>query len=240
MCRGIQVVSLSCTLQAISPRQSSRSGESPGKSRTCSVQGADNFDLPSKDVRSHTSTHKTEYVSGAVNILELSVKSSINVDFYASSNHVIETIIRKLVLFNARLKNKIDTGYFVEGVIRKDLSPREMTIDGFIYIYWFLANFGHIKIGVTNRSVEVRRQEWKRQCGHEPKLVYPVSEDQRQRVPHVYRVEAIAQSELRKRRRKEFKCNTCHRAHQEWFEKSAPAAIAAIKKIVGLDMERAL
>ncbi len=201
-----------------------------------SVQGINEPKLPDRDLRSHTSTVevkqelKMKQISGTVDDLELSTNRPVDIEFSPQRNRGIKTIIRSLVPYDAKIKNKIDTVSLIKGVIMKDLSPRDIAKDGFIYIYWFPVNFGHIKIGVTTRSIEVRLREWKKQCGHEPELVYPKSPEVRQRIPHVFRVEAIVQAELREFRRKELKCKTCYRAHKEWFEKSTPAAITAVKR----------
>ncbi len=200
-----------------------------------SVQGINESKLPDRDLRSHTSTVevkqelRVKQISGTVDDLELSTKRPVDIEFSPQRNRGIETIIRSLVPYDAKIKNKIDTVSLIKGVMMKDLSPRDIAKDGFIYIYWFPVNFGHIKIGVTTRSIELRLREWKKQCGHEPELVYPKSPEDRQRIPHVFRVEAIVQAELREFRRRELKCKTCYRAHKEWFEKSTPAAIKAVK-----------
>ena len=206
------------------------------KSLSGSVQGTSDSNLLDRDFRSQTSVPKVKqtlevkHIPGAVNDLELSVERKIDIDFSPRKNSGIETVIRRFVPFDAIVKDEIHKMNLVADAIRKDLSKRDIAKDGFIYIYWFPVNFGHIKIGMTTRSSEERLREWKNLCGHEPELVYPKSPDDRQRVPHVFRVEAIVQAELRQSRRKEVRCNGCNKAHEEWFEKSTPTAIAAVKK----------
>lgn len=206
------------------------------KSFSGSVQGTRDSNLPDRDVRSHTSilkvkqTLEVKHIPGAVNDLELSLKRKIDTNFGPRKDSGIKTIIRRFVPYNVIVKDEINKMNLVASVIKKDLSARDIAKDGFIYIYWFPVNFGHIKIGVTTRSPEERLREWKNQCGHEPELVYPTSPDNRQRVPHVFRVEAIVQAELQQSRRREVRCNGCYKAHKEWFEKSTPAAVTAVKK----------
>ncbi len=177
------------------------------------------------NARSSTSPPALKYVSGVMT----TKKFPINYSFYRDTNRGMATMIRRLVPFDAKVRDKIQTREILEGAIRRDLIPREDK-DGFIYIYWFPANLGHIKIGVTTRSPEKRLQEWKNQCGHEPDLVYPILQEDMQRVPHAFRVETIVQAELRKFQRLEVKCDVCHKKHREWFEKSALDAIAAVRK----------
>ncbi len=201
-----------------------------------SVQGTNEPKLPDRDLRSHTSTVeakqelKVKNTSGTVDDLELSTKRPLEMEFSHLGNLGIKTYIRNLVPYDPKVKSMIDTVSLVKGVIMKDLSRTDIAKDGFIYIYWFPVNFGLLKIGVSTRSVDIRLREWKKKCGHEPKLVYPKSLEDMQRIPHVKRVEAIVHAELREFRMQELKCNTCHTSHQEWFEKSAPDAVTAVKK----------
>ena len=196
---------------------------------SCSVQATKDLCLPTTNVLSHTSTAGLEDLSGASALLDLSMK--YNLDFLRlNTRQETRTMIRGFVPYQARELDKVNTGASIEAAIKRDLLKSEMIKDGFIYIYWFPGNFGHLKIGHTGRAVEERLQEWKIQCGHDPILVYPISEGDRQRVPHVFRVEAIVQAELRKYRRKEVKCKGCHKAHIEWFEQSPSAAITSVRK----------
>ena len=194
-------------------------------SLSCSVYGTNDSHVPSENVQSHTSKPGLEDLSGTSGVLKFSMDFSI--DFLGPGKY--RAMIRGLVPYQAKVMDKVDTGAFVAAAIERDLLAREMDTDGFIYIYWFPGNFGHIKIGVTGRTVEKRLQEWKNQCGHDPILVYPISEDDKRRVPHVFRVEAIVQAELRKCRRKEKKCKGCHEDHKEWFEQSFSAAITSVR-----------
>lgn len=200
------------------------------RSLSVSSQSINDLNLPDRIVRSHTPTHEVKHIRRAVSVLELSMKRPVDIEFSHKGNLGTEIIIRKFVPYDPKIKNMFDTANLVKGVIWKDLSHRDIAKDGFIYIYWFPVNFGHIKIGVTTRSADVRLREWENQCGHKPELMYPKSIEDMQRVPHVWRVEAIVHAELRKFRRKEVECNACHKAHNEWFESSTSAAIIAVKK----------
>ncbi|KAI4177585.1 MAG: hypothetical protein LQ346_007641 [Caloplaca aetnensis] len=134
--------------------------------------------------------------------------------------------IRTFVPFDARAKSQGDTSDFVRGAIEKDLTPNE-TKTGYIYIYWFPGNFGHLKLGCTTRTVEVRLREWERQCGH--KVFQVVGADQ-EPMPHVHRVENILKAQLRNCRRKETRCLGCGKCHQEWFEQAQQEAIDSVQK----------
>ena len=194
-----------------------------------SVQDTDKSCLPSKKVQSHTSTSNLGDLPRKSGILEFSTECMM--DFLGPrTTYSIRTMIREFVPYAAQGMDKINTGAFVEAAIKRDLLKSETIKGGCIYIYWFPGNFGHLKIGVTTRTVEARLREWQRQCNHKPILVYPISEGDRQRVPNVFRVEAIVQAELRRYRRKEVECKGCHKAHKEWFEQSSSAAIASVKK----------
>ena len=135
--------------------------------------------------------------------------------------------IRTFVSYDSEPKGILNTESFLRGAIMRDLSPREIK-SGFIYIYWFPGNFGLIKIGVTTVDVKKRLKEWKNKCGHQPLLRYP--ELPMQRVPHVFRVEALVHAALRTCRKREVRCQGCGRNHIEWFEKTLPDAIAAVEK----------
>ena len=138
--------------------------------------------------------------------------------------------IRNFVPYDARAFSRVNTEDSVKGAVMQDLTPREIKHEGLIYIYWFPGNFGHIKIGVTSLSVEKRLQEWERQCKHKTYLAFPLTEGDRQPIPHVYRVEKIVQAELRNCRKKEISCIGCRKCHNEWFECSKETAILAIQK----------
>lgn len=201
-----------------------------------SVQDIYEPKLPDRNLRPHTSTieakqeSKDKITSGTVDDLQLSTKRRPEWEFSHMRDLGIKINFRNLVPYDPKVKSMIDTVSLVKGVIMKDFSRTEIAKDGFIYIYWFPVNFGLLKIGVSTRSVDVRLREWKDKCGHEPKLVYPKSPEDMQRIPHVNRVEKIVHAELREFQMQELECNTCHKLHREWFVKSAPDAIAAVKK----------
>lgn len=135
------------------------------------------------------------------------------------------THIRKFVPYDARAQTMKSMESFVEGAVTANLGKQEIEKAGHIYIYWFPGNFGHLKIGVTSRSVEERLREWERRCGHKTHRDEVIFD-----VPHVYRVEKIVQAQLRDRRKKEIGCKGCGRCHKEWFEVSREVAIAEAKR----------
>ncbi|KAL8753217.1 MAG: hypothetical protein Q9184_005483, partial [Pyrenodesmia sp. 2 TL-2023] len=140
-----------------------------------------------------------------------------------------KTCIRTFVPYDARAKSQIDTSDFVRGAIERNLTPREIST-GYIYIYWFPGNFGHLKLGCTTRTVDIRLRDWERQCGHKTYLGFPVAKEDQQPIPHVYRVENILKAQLRNCRRKEIRCHVCGKCHQEWFEEGKQEVIDAVRR----------
>ncbi|KAL8951537.1 MAG: hypothetical protein Q9222_002508 [Ikaeria aurantiellina] len=138
--------------------------------------------------------------------------------------------IRKFEPFDARAKSRTCTQGFVQGAMKKNLNATEAQSQGLVYIYWFPGNFGHIKIGVTSKSPEERLAAWRTQCGHEPLLIYPREEKDREPIPHVFRVEKLVQAQLRNCRRKQTLCRKCKKRHHEWFETATAEAIATVQR----------
>ena len=138
--------------------------------------------------------------------------------------------IRGLIPYDARARTTENTAVFVQGAMRRGLTRREVQTEGYIYIYNFPGNFGHVKIGVTSKSPEERLQCWQKQCGHVPELLFPKTEDDLVPMPHVYRVEKLVHAQLRNYRKKELQCRKCRKSHVEWFESSVPEAIAAARR----------
>ncbi|KAL8695746.1 MAG: hypothetical protein Q9201_007968 [Fulgogasparrea decipioides] len=161
--------------------------------------------------------------------LQLSlVSANITPWFFAVNGW--QTRIRTLVPFDAEAKHSRCTERYVKNAIKENLGKKEIEEEGTVYIYWCPGNFGLVKIGVTNKRPEVRLQEWQRQCGHETQLAYPISKEDREPVPHVYRVEKIVHAQLRNLRRKETECRKCCKCHREWFEAFVNEATAAVKR----------
>ncbi|KAL8668401.1 MAG: hypothetical protein Q9168_006965 [Polycauliona sp. 1 TL-2023] len=146
------------------------------------------------------------------------------------NNDYTAACIRNLIHFDTRAKSIANTTDFVEGALRRELTRREVKHQGYIYIYNFPGNFGHVKIGVTSRMPEERLREWQNQCGHVPELLFPMSEEDLQPIPHVYRIESIVHAQLRNCRKKELRCRKCQKCHVEWFESSVPEATEAVKR----------
>ncbi|KAL8644152.1 MAG: hypothetical protein Q9210_007399, partial [Variospora velana] len=178
---------------------------------------------PSKTTPSKTTPSKTTPFKATPS--STSTKKLVRSGEYDTS----QACIRLLVPLAARTKTRVDTDGLLRRAIEKNLGPREMKVTGQIYIYWFPGNFGHIKIGLTKRPVEVRMEEWERKCGHIPRVVFPLTEEDRKPIPHVYRVENILKAQLQRHRRKEHICLRCKKGHTEWFEYSTDEAIAAVR-----------
>ena len=88
---------------------------------------------------------------------------------------------------------------------------------GYIYAFWNRASFGYYKIGLTTLKVNLRLEQWIRQCKHDAEKVYPPIEDLTALVPHVRRVEKLIHAELRRSRLQEKRCPGCGKSHVEWF-----------------------
>ena len=205
------------------------------KSLSRFAKGTDNSYWSRKDIQCYTPTPGPKSTDDslppptkALGHLTLSTRfGDTNFNFIGIRQK--QTEIRNFVPYHTKAKNQLDTGTAVVEAMNKDLLKSEMSRDGFIYIYWFPGMFGYIKIGSSGRPAQARLREWKKQCGHDPILVYPTSEEDMQRVPHVVRVEAIVHAALRERRRRELKCSGCNKFHKEWFEQSVSTAIALVR-----------
>jgi hypothetical protein len=134
--------------------------------------------------------------------------------------------------------SKISTPDAIRATLTKKLNPSDLK-SGFIYLYWFPGNFGYVKIGMTTRSIQIRLEEWIRQCGHDASScgqevdIWNQLEGMQHAaaVPHVKRVETLVHAELRDVRFKEVGCKgpKCGRTHKEWFKVDVEHA----KKVVG-------
>ena len=93
------------------------------------------------------------------------------------------------------------------------LTEHDETRDGYLYVYWNRASFGHLKIGFTGKEVDERLQEWEEQCHH-------IAEKQYQsprKIKHAARVEKLIHTEFANQRVSEPACHGCGKAHIEWF-----------------------
>lgn len=113
-------------------------------------------------------------------------------------------------------------------VVSKALLPTELK-PGRIYVYWIEGNFGCRKIGLTYREVDVRFQEWVKQCGHKVNRVYPLETDNVGLIQHASRLEKIIHAEFISHRYTE-QCGKCGKKHKEWFQASDEHIRAVIKK----------
>ncbi|KAL8707028.1 MAG: hypothetical protein Q9225_007872 [Loekoesia sp. 1 TL-2023] len=161
-----------------------------------------------------------------VRVSSVSRRATLEKDRFDTSR----TYIRNFTPYDARTKSQSNTEGFVEGAITKDLTKQEIEKKGLIYIYWFPGNFGHIKIGLTTRTVEKRLQEWERKCRHKIHLDFSSCQTDQEPIPHVYRVEKLVQAQLRSCRKKDIQCTGCGRCHKEWFETLREEAIALVQK----------
>ncbi|KAF7180835.1 hypothetical protein CNMCM7691_010126 [Aspergillus felis] len=110
---------------------------------------------------------------------------------------------------------------------RSSLDAKDLK-DGFVYLYEVEGNNGFVKIGYTNRTTDVRHEEWAFACNRATKLLYPDSSNPR-KVPNARRVEALCHAELHHRRLRIY-CTGCLKQHLEWFEIAPVDAIAVIRK----------
>jgi hypothetical protein len=123
----------------------------------------------------------------------------------------------------ANTKNKTVTEALMS-LHAKPLSLESGSKTGFIYIYWYPGNFGHVKIGYSERlNPDERLKEWSKQCKHE------VEGYKHFKVHHMRRVESLVHTELKDHRRTEV-CPGCGKTHKEWFEVEAEFAAQVIEK----------
>lgn len=199
-------------------------------SLACTGQSIDDTNSVKLIVASQTSLHGLTCPSTIVESVRFPINVSVDINFLPTGHSGSRIGIRNFEPYETRAKSRIAPEISVEQMLKRDLTPREAAQDGFIYIYWFEGNFGHIKIGVTTLSPEERLKKWENQCGHVPRLEYPKPSEERQRIPHVFRVEALVHAQLQRCRRRELNCKNCGRSHKEWFECAPAEAIAAVKK----------
>ncbi|KAL4982742.1 T5orf172 domain-containing protein [Aspergillus falconensis] len=112
-------------------------------------------------------------------------------------------------------------------VLSAPLSKREIGKSGLIYIFWYQGNFGHLKIGLT-KDLDQRLRDWEK-CGKPLDVHFPLVDDDKRPVQHVYRVEKLIHAELKDHRLKE-ECLPCNMTHIEWFRVSKDAAVNIARK----------
>ncbi|TLD30368.1 hypothetical protein PspLS_02664 [Pyricularia sp. CBS 133598] len=117
----------------------------------------------------------------------------------------------------------------IRAVVSKPLSPDELRASaaggGYVYVFSLPSHeavsppIGHVKIGMTTRSVPDRMRRIASTCKYEPLVVYSVF------TRYPLRVERLCHAQLRGQRRRESPgCPGCGRAHREWVEASPPEA----------------
>ena len=93
------------------------------------------------------------------------------------------------------------------------LTEHDETRDGYLYVYWNRASFGHLKIGFTGKDVDQRLQEWEEQCHHIAEKHYQSP----RKIKHAARVEKLVHTEFANHRVAEPACHGCGKKHVEWF-----------------------
>lgn len=114
----------------------------------------------------------------------------------------------------------------IRAVLSTPLSRQELN-SKYLYTFWYLGTFGHVKIGVSD-NVPDRLRSWGQQCKH---VVQELVEGAGERSPvqHAYRIEKLIQTELREVRLKQIDCS-CGGSHIEWFSVGAAHVAKVIKK----------
>lgn len=115
----------------------------------------------------------------------------------------------------------------LRNIVVRDLSTTDLK-SGYIYIFWFPGQLGHVKIGRAKNPTE-RLKQWNEQCKRIHNFHISSYKSDLQEVAHVSRVERLIQVEL-KNKRKHSKCDGCGKDHQEWFEVSEREAVAVFQK----------
>ena len=145
------------------------------------------------------------------------------------TDSVTTSSIQLFIPYRTKRTSKPVSDILRETLVRS-LTSREVT-DGLIYMYWYPGNFGYIKIGLTEKkTISERLAEWQRQCKHEAQPHWTSEMQSGDRVPHVYRVEALVHAELNDHRFQEEQCKGCGKNHIEWFRVTVEMAQRVIKK----------
>jgi hypothetical protein len=119
---------------------------------------------------------------------------------------------------------------------RQSLSPEDFK-SGWLYILKDPYHPGHVKIGMTEEKnrvakkdeIETRLQAHLCRCHRDYRLCFPQKgEHERERSPHIKRVEALVHAELHYFRR-QVNCD-CGTRHREWFEMELDIAVDIVEK----------
>lgn len=116
--------------------------------------------------------------------------------------------VNELIRDQARQPLVTETTRSIDG-----LTEHDETRDGYLYVYWNRASFGHLKIGFTGDIVDRRLHDWEQQCQH-------IAEKQYQsprKIKHAARVEKLIHTEFANHRVSEPACHGCGKEHIEWF-----------------------
>jgi hypothetical protein len=147
-----------------------------------------------------------------------------------SPGYTIASPIQKFEPYTPKCHAGKSVSKMLREVLTKPLTKREIEKSGMIYIFWYQGNFGHLKIGLTN-DLDKRLRAWEK-CGKPLDVHFPLAEDDKLPVQHIYRVERLIHTELKEHRLKE-ECLACNKTHTEWFRVSNEAAVNAVRKWMG-------
>ncbi len=108
--------------------------------------------------------------------------------------------------------------------LRKPLGKKDEK-SGYVYMYRRRNFPGHVKIGITTRTVDIRMRELASRCGFDLELIY---ESHQRRIPNVQRAEALIHAQLALSRKWE-RCSGCGIRHKECVEISEHKALAVVE-----------
>ncbi|KAJ0421667.1 T5orf172 domain-containing protein [Aspergillus carlsbadensis] len=147
-----------------------------------------------------------------------------------SPGYPVASPIQKFEPYAPKCHDGKSVSQMLREVLTKPLTKREIEKSGMIYIFWYQGNFGHLKIGLTN-NLDDRLRAWEK-CGKPLDVHFPLTENDKLPVQHIYRVERLIHTELKEHRLKE-ECLVCNKTHTEWFRVSNEAAVSAVRKWMG-------
>ena len=191
------------------------------------------------------STNDPYLTNGYAN-LQHRAKDTSAPDSNGSPSHSNRPAIRKLAPYAKRPPGPLALEMLMCEAIVKPLTDKEMGIagwmsssgkwiqqtshEGWIYMYQLADEVNTVKIGITQRSIEGRLHGWMEQCKHEPQIVYPKTESEREPVPNIYRLEALVHTELAFSRLEVGCCCGKVEKHIEWFEEAVTHAREVVVK----------
>jgi hypothetical protein len=127
---------------------------------------------------------------------------------------------------NRRSTNTLND--YVHGILCRKLSAQHRK-PGYIYVFQAENIPSYVKIGYTVDPVIKRLQSLIFDCNREMKVLFPTPPESAILVPNAWRVEELCHAELVDYQ-VHVDCTGCLSEHREWFQISATAAFAVIKK----------